>query len=120
MFSWLKIRRKPKTVVLAQNITLTFAESNLHGDVVYDREREELTMVSNDYYEEISWYLSTSLWPLGRAPKRDHVLIKDWDEDSGLTAALVAARLVEITDTHTFGWRENRLYEVRVVIQKAS
>ncbi|KIA74384.1 hypothetical protein ANMWB30_09570 [Arthrobacter sp. MWB30] len=104
--------------IIRENITVHFPSATITGDVLYSDENSDLVMVDDRCGSLVE--ISLNPRPYGLLPKPGHVFMKDESgssESPGLTAALVEAGIVSVTDTHTIGPSRSTAYEARVLVQ---
>ncbi|MFD7540176.1 hypothetical protein [Streptomyces sp. NPDC059819] len=95
------------------DVTVDFGCIELAGTLVHDDELRVLELKSDEGSAEP---ISISLLGYGLMPEPGNVFIKDWSEQSGLTARLARAGLVKPVRELTVGPFDAKAYEVQVTL----
>lgn len=103
-----------RPVLLRSNVSLTFSTLTITGELLSYPNQRALVLV--DPQDNDTSHLSTNLEAYGLHAPEGSIFIKDWSENAGVTAQLVAQGLVEIESTHTVGPFNLTAYQVRLCV----
>jgi ABC-type antimicrobial peptide transport system ATPase subunit len=100
--------------LIKRDVPVSFGSYKTVGAILHDPQRQVLML---DDPEEPDQIISVRLDAYGLVPNDDNttVFIKDWSENTGLTASLVVAGAVEIVREVIVGPHYVRAYEVRIL-----
>lgn len=109
---------------ISQTVTIDYGHRDLllpdfvlTGRITFDRARQLLELHDVDGHSEV---LNLDATAEGYICFPDELILKDWSEHSGLTAALVDAGIVIRTETLRIGPFNSRAYRVLVLDPEAA
>lgn len=107
----------PTTTIDFGHHDLLLHDIVLSGQVTFDRTRQLLEIRDTDGDSEV---LNVDMTMHGYVCFPDELILKDWSEHSGLTAALVDVGIVMRTETIAVGPFDSRAYRVLVLDPEAA